>query len=137
TGIDLRQELVHGSFPRDLRYEAEYAQALGVAYRRTKIFGLDELSRHDAEWDLDTAYLSLEAQAQTQDRTARHRGVAEAAPPLPQRIDALLADRPRVLLRGEAGAGKTTLLWWLAAHASDRTLSDALAPLNGLIPFVV
>ncbi|WP_405501907.1 NACHT domain-containing protein [Streptomyces anulatus] len=137
TGTDLRQELVHGSFPRDLRYEAEYAQALGVAYRRTKIFGLDELSRHDAEWDLDTAYLSLEAQAQTQDRAARHRGVAEVAPPLPQRIDALLADRPRVLLRGEAGAGKTTLLWWLAAHASARTLSDALAPLNGLIPFVV
>ncbi|WP_032791086.1 serine protease [Streptomyces baarnensis] len=136
TGIGLRQERVHGSFPRDLRYEAEYAQALGVAYRRTKIFGLDELSRHEAEWDLDTAYLSLEAQ--TQDRAARGgREAPEQAPPLPQRIDALLADRPRVLLRGEAGAGKTTLLWWLAAHASARTLGDALAPLNGLIPFVV
>ncbi|MFE3664320.1 NACHT domain-containing protein [Streptomyces sp. NPDC059164] len=129
TGIDLRQERVHGSFPKDLRYEAEYAQALGVAYRRTKIFGLDELSRHDREWDLDTAYLSLEAQAQ--DRAA------PGGPPLPRRIDDLLADRPRVLLRGDAGAGKTTLLWWLAAHASARTLGDALAPLNGLIPFVV
>ncbi|MFE6913919.1 NACHT domain-containing protein [Streptomyces rubiginosohelvolus] len=128
TGLDLRQERVHGSFPRDLRYEAEYAQALGVAYRRTKIFGLDELSRHDREWDLDTAYLSLEAQAQ--DRAA-------PGPPLPRRIDDLLADRPRVLLRGDAGAGKTTLLWWLAAHASARTLDDALAPLNGLVPFVV
>lgn len=134
TGADLRQERVHGSFPRDLRYETEYAQALGVAYRRTKIFGLDELSRHDAEWDLDTAYLSLEAQAR--DRTAPAPAAAHA-PPLAQRIDALLADRPRVLLRGEAGAGKTTLLWWLAAHASARTLGDALAPLNGLIPFVV
>ncbi|MEU5286626.1 NACHT domain-containing protein [Streptomyces sp. NPDC020755] len=146
TGVDLREERVHGSFPRDLRYEAEYAKALGVAYRRTKIFGLDELSRHDTEWDLDTAYLSLEAVAQTetQDRAAQHPGgaaqhpgVTEAAPPLPKRIDALLADRPRVLLRGEAGAGKTTLLWWLAAHASARTLGDALTPLNGLIPFVV
>ena len=58
-------------------------------------------------------------------------------PPLPQRIDTLLTDRPRVLLRGEAGAGKTTLLWWLAAHASARTLDDDLAPLNGLVPFVV
>ncbi|WP_308462557.1 NACHT domain-containing protein [Streptomyces sp. SM13] len=135
AGLDLREERVHGSFPRDLRYEAEYAQALGAKYRRTKIFGLDELSRHDTEWDLDTAYLSLEAQAQ--DRAAQHPGVTEASPPLPQRIDALLADRPRVLLRGEAGAGKTTLLWWLAAHASARTLGDALAPLNGLIPFVV
>ncbi|WP_306472595.1 NACHT domain-containing protein [Streptomyces sp. f150] len=126
TGVDLRQERVHGSFPRDLRYETEYAQALGVAYRRTRIFGLDELSRHDREWDLDTAYLSLEAQ----DRAA-------PGPPLPRRIDDLLADRPRVLLRGDAGAGKTTLLWWLAAHASARTLDDDLAPLNGLVPFVV
>ncbi|WP_406244033.1 NACHT domain-containing protein [Streptomyces anulatus] len=132
SGVDLRQERVHGSFPRDLRYEAEYAQALGVAYRRTKIFGLDELSRHDAEWDLDTAYLSLEAQAQ--DPSARATGPTRS---LPQRIDALLTGRPRVLLRGEAGAGKTTLLWWLASHASARTLVDALAPLNGLIPFVV
>ncbi|MGW8486853.1 NACHT domain-containing protein [Streptomyces sp. NPDC055886] len=128
AGVELREERVHGSFPRDLRYEAEYAQALGAKYRRTKIFGLDELSRHDREWDLDTAYLSLEAQAQ--DRAA-------PGPPLPRRIDDLLADRPRVLLRGDAGAGKTTLLWWLAAHASARTLGDALAPLNGLVPFVV
>ncbi|MFJ8846183.1 NACHT domain-containing protein [Streptomyces cyaneofuscatus] len=135
TGAPLREERVHGNFPRDLRYEAEYAQALGVAYRRTKIFGLDELSRHDSEWDLDTAYLSLEAQAQ--DRTARGREAPDQAPSLPQRIDTLLTDRPRVLLRGEAGAGKTTLLWWLAAHASARTLDDDLAPLNGLVPFVV
>ncbi|MEU0917103.1 NACHT domain-containing protein [Streptomyces cyaneofuscatus] len=135
TGALLREERVHGNSPRDLRYEAEYARALGVAYRRTKIFGLDELSRHDAEWDLDTAYLSLEAQAQ--DRSVRGRAAPEQALPLPQRIDTLLTDRPRVLLRGDAGAGKTTLLWWLAAHASARTLDDDLAPLNGLVPFVV
>ncbi|KAB2588956.1 NACHT domain-containing protein [Streptomyces arboris] len=128
AGAPLRKEYVHGNFPKDLRYEAEYAQALGVAYHRTKIFGLDELSRHDSEWDLDTAYLSLEAQAKER---------AAPGPPLPQRIDTLLTDRPRVLLRGEAGAGKTTLLWWLAAHASARTLDDDLAPLNGLVPFVV
>ncbi|MEW1615424.1 MULTISPECIES: NACHT domain-containing protein [unclassified Streptomyces] len=132
TGAVPRVERVHGSFPRDHRYEAEYAQALGIAYRRTKVFGLDELSRHASEWDLDTAYLSLEAQAPAS--SARTGG---AAPPLPQRIDTLLIDRPRVLLRGEAGAGKTTLLWWLAAHASARTLDDHLAPLNGLVPFVV
>ncbi|MFF3092795.1 NACHT domain-containing protein [Streptomyces cyaneofuscatus] len=139
TGALLREERVHGNFPRDLRYEAEYAQALGAKYRRTKIFGLDELSRHDSEWDLDTAYLSLEAQAQdrTRGRATRDLGPPDQTAPLPQRIDTLLTDRPRVLLRGDAGAGKTTLLWWLAAHASARTLPDDLAPLNGLIPFVV
>ncbi|WP_307820573.1 NACHT domain-containing protein [Streptomyces silvae] len=129
SGPALRHERVHGHFPRDLRYEEEYAASIGAAYRRTKIFGLDELGRHDSEWDLDTAYLSLEAQSQPQSRTLPSPG--------PQRVDALLADRPRVLLRGDAGAGKTTLLWWLAAHAAARTLADALDPLNGLIPFVV
>ncbi|MGW1410002.1 NACHT domain-containing protein [Streptomyces sp. NPDC002403] len=126
TGTPLRHERVHGRFPKDARYEEEYAAALGAAYRRTKIFGLDELGRRDSEWDLDTAYLSLEAQ----------QNAGTAAPP-PQRIDTLLPDRPRVLLRGDAGAGKTTLLWWLAAHASAGTLGPQLAPLNGLVPFVV
>ncbi|MFB7915130.1 NACHT domain-containing protein [Streptomyces sp. NPDC056061] len=130
SGTPLRHERVHGHFPRDARYEEEYATALGAAYRRTKIFGLDELGRRDSEWDLDTAYLSLEAQQNP-------AGPAPRAVRSPQRIDALLSDRPRVLLRGEAGAGKTTLLWWLAAHASARTLSPRLAALNGLVPFVV
>ncbi|MET9594896.1 NACHT domain-containing protein [Streptomyces sp. NPDC006516] len=129
TGPRLQYESVRGHFPEDLRYEEAYAASIGAAYRRTKIFGLDELGRHDSQWDLDTAYLSLEAQSQPR---------SLAVPPTgPQRVDALLADRPRVLLRGDAGAGKTTLLWWLAAHTSARTLSDALEPLNGLIPFVV
>ncbi|MEV7058261.1 NACHT domain-containing protein [Streptomyces microflavus] len=135
TGTLLREERVHGYFPRDLRYEAGYAQAVGAKYRHTKVIGLDDLSRQDSEWDLDTAYLSLEAQEQG--RTQRGREASEPTPSLPQRIDTLLTDRPRVLLRGDAGAGKTTLLWWLAAHASAHTLDDDLAPLNGLVPFVV
>ena len=113
--------------PADGPYEKEYAEALGAAYRRTKIFGLDELGRRAAEWDLDTAYLSLEA-------AAKERGGTD---PVPHRIDDLLASRPRVLIRGDAGAGKTTLVWWLAAHAAAGTLGAGLAELNGLVPFVV
>ncbi|WP_328910856.1 NACHT domain-containing protein [Streptomyces sp. NBC_00234] len=130
TGRPLRYEKVHGHHPRDQQYEADYAASVGAAYRRTKVFGLDELNRNETEWDLDTAYLSLEAQPP--DDGAEHR-----PPPVPQRIDALLSDRPRVLLRGNAGAGKTTLIWWLAAHAAARTLPDRLDALNGLVPFVV
>ncbi|RSS38082.1 serine protease [Streptomyces sp. WAC08241] len=117
---------VTGTHPHDRPYEEEYADAVGAAYRRTRIFGLDELGKRASEWDLDTAYLSLEA-------ASRERGT----PAVPQRIDDLLASRPRVLLRGDAGAGKTTLVWWLAAHAAAGTLGPNLAGLNGLVPFVV
>ncbi|WP_242427260.1 MULTISPECIES: serine protease [unclassified Streptomyces] len=118
---------ITGTHPHDQPYEEEYAEAVGAAYRRTRIFGLDELGKRASTWDLDTAYLSLEA-------ASREPGPAA---PVPQRIDDLLASRPRVLLRGDAGAGKTTLVWWLAAHAAAGTLGPHLAELNGLVPFVV
>ncbi|MFI6644497.1 NACHT domain-containing protein [Streptomyces sp. NPDC050504] len=110
----------------DVLYEREYARAVDGVYRRTKIFGLDDLSRREAEWDLDTAYLSLEAEP---------KSAGDA--PVPQRIEPLLAGRSRVLLRGAAGAGKTTLVWWLAAHTSARTMGPSLAHLNDRVPFVV
>ncbi|MFB7238770.1 NACHT domain-containing protein [Streptomyces sp. NPDC056269] len=110
----------------DSPYEQEYGEAVGAAYRRTRVFGLDELGRRAAEWDLHTAYLSLEAASKDLDTA-----------PVPRRVDELLASRPRVLLRGDAGAGKTTLVWWLAAHAAAGTLGPQLAELNGLVPLVV
>ncbi|MGW2279112.1 NACHT domain-containing protein [Streptomyces sp. NPDC001770] len=135
TGATLTAERVHRHHPDDVRYEEEYAHALGAAYRKTRIFGLDELGRRDSEWDLDTAYLSLEAETEGRwtSKDVRLSGTRTA----PRRIDDLLTDRPRVLLRGDAGAGKTTLLWWLAAHAVAGTLPPRLAALDGLIPFVV
>ncbi|MFJ7063803.1 NACHT domain-containing protein [Streptomyces sp. NPDC101115] len=117
---------VTATHPHDQPYEEEYAEAVGAAYRRTRIFGLDELGKRASEWDLDTAYLSLEAAPRDRETV-----------PVPRRIDDLLADRPRVLLRGDAGAGKTTLVWWLASHAAAGTLGPELAKLNGLVPFVV
>jgi hypothetical protein len=109
--------------PDDDQFEDRYAADLSSQYRKTEIFGIDELGRSEARWDLDTAYLSLEAHGA--------HGTTR------QRIDTLLTARPRVLLRGEAGAGKTTLVWWLAAHAANSTLGEDLAELNGLVPFVV
>ncbi|MFJ3906643.1 NACHT domain-containing protein [Streptomyces sp. NPDC090025] len=123
-----------GDHPADQRYEKEYADAVAATYRRTRVFGLDELGKRASEWDLDTAYIALEAAPRERGRTAPR---APTPGTLPRRIDELLADRPRALLRGDAGAGKTTLVWWLAAHAAAGTLGPGLAPLNGLVPFVV
>ncbi|MEV7285971.1 NACHT domain-containing protein [Streptomyces sp. NPDC093252] len=204
--------------PQDERFEARYADDLKAQYRRTEIFGIEELGRGESRWDLDTAYHSLEAVGTAPERatgttppgattppgTAPHgatppwtaRGAApgtvpgsvpgttvpetapepapgaapgmapgrtpgttpatppgmapgttpgmalgtgpETAPdPSRRRIETLLTDRPRALLRGEAGAGKTTLVWWLAAHAATGTLDRRLRELNHLVPFVV
>ncbi|MDO0935326.1 NACHT domain-containing protein [Streptomyces sp. DG2A-72] len=129
--------------PQDSAYERDYARAVGIAFRRMRIFGLDDLTRRETEWDLNTAYLSLEAVPRISEAAARNLDTATTRQPFsttgrtPQRIDTLLSVRPRVLLRGEAGAGKTTLVWWLAAHTAAGTLGSTLAGLNGLVPFVV
>ncbi|NEC52648.1 NACHT domain-containing protein [Actinospica acidiphila] len=125
-----RCERVTDFHREDLRYEPDYANAISARYRKTEIFGLEELGRNESTWDLETAYLTLEAESSIRPKT-RLPG------PGPQRINDLLADRPRILLRGEAGAGKTTLVWWLAAHTSAGTLGPELADLNHLVPFVV
>ncbi|MGX1563636.1 NACHT domain-containing protein [Streptomyces sp. NPDC055506] len=125
------------SHPDDCNYEKQYAKAIRARYRRTEIFGLDEIPSNDSNWDLDTAYLSLEAEIVEPGRLE----VAEAhtVPATTERrvIDELLAMHPKIVVRGEAGAGKTTLVWWLASHAACGTLTGSLAALNGLVPFVI
>ncbi|MFF6998198.1 NACHT domain-containing protein [Streptomyces sp. NPDC008313] len=127
-----RTEDVFETHRRDEVFERQYRRAVKNRYRKIDIIGLDELATHESRWDLDTAYLHLEAEA-----APRAPGTG-GVPARPRRVDDLLAEAgPHVLLRGEAGAGKTTLVWWLASHAGVGTLGGNLAPLNGLVPFVV
>ncbi|MEV5137943.1 NACHT domain-containing protein [Streptomyces syringium] len=125
-------EEVRSSHPEDIAYEERYAKALKARYGRLEIFGLDDLGSNENSWDLDTAYLSLEARA-----PRRALDGDQHLRPETHRVEDLLGSRPRTVLRGEAGAGKTTLVWWLASHAACRTLPAKLSALNGLIPFVV
>jgi hypothetical protein len=116
----------------DELFEREYREAIGARFRNIAIIGIDELGTHESRWDLDTAYLHLEAE---DSRAGRRSG---DTPPRARRVDdQLMAAAPRVLLRGEAGAGKTTLVEWLASHTASVTLEGGLGALNGLIPFVI
>ncbi|MEV6613064.1 NACHT domain-containing protein [Streptomyces sp. NPDC051051] len=127
-----RPEDVTETHRRDEEFEQEYRRAVKNRYRKIDIIGLDELTTHESRWDLDTAYLHLEAE------TTQPPAGSTGTPSRPGRVDRLLAEAgPCVLLRGEAGAGKTTLVWWLASHAASGTLGGSLAPMNGLVPFVV
>ncbi|MFE6178287.1 NACHT domain-containing protein [Streptomyces sp. NPDC056464] len=128
------ETVVPGHHLQDERFEQHYARALKSRYRKIEIFGIDELGTTETNWDLDTAYLSLEAIAVS---AARENVPASRAVSAPRRINDLLADRPRAMLRGEAGAGKTTLVWWLASHAACGALDHELAELNDLVPFVI
>ncbi|MGW7714689.1 NACHT domain-containing protein [Streptomyces chartreusis] len=142
----IRLEEITDVHPQDERFEDQYAKDLSSQYRKTEIFGIEELGRSESRWDLDTAYLSLRAEAAPYVENVRS-GVPDpwsgdpwtGAPDRDavQRIENLLANRPRALLRGEAGAGKTTLVWWLAAHAAADTLGAELTELNGMVPFVI
>jgi hypothetical protein len=117
----------------DELFEQEYREAIGARFRSIAIIGIDELGSHESHWDLDAAYLHLEAE----DSGAVRRS-GDNTPPRARRVDdQLLAAAPRVLLRGEAGAGKTTLVEWLASHTASVTLEGGLGALNGLIPFVI
>jgi hypothetical protein len=128
------ESVVPGPHLQDERFERHYARALRTRYRKIEIFGIDELGTTESNWDLDTAYLSLEALSVPQTRQNVPVSKTVVAP---RRINDLLADRPRAVLRGEAGAGKTTLVWWLASHAACGALGHELAELNDLVPFVI
>ncbi|MEU3708516.1 NACHT domain-containing protein [Streptomyces catenulae] len=107
---------------RDAEFELRYAQHLIRRHSELTIYGLD--LRHAREWQLDTAYISLEAETRQ-------------GPSVPVPTERILAGRDRVLLRGLAGSGKTTLLQWLAVSTAREELPDELGALRGRIPFVL
>ena len=53
------------------------------------------------------------------------------------RVETVLGNKPRVLVRGEAGSGKTTLLHWLAITAARGAFTGELKSWNGLVPILV
>ncbi|MFE0458469.1 NACHT domain-containing protein [Kitasatospora sp. NPDC058965] len=119
---------------RDAEFEEEYGRTIDKEHGRLRIFGLPQAK----PWDLGTAYLSL----QMLHLSAAPAGLSDTAEralhPAPRgRVEAMLKDRRRVLLRGPAGSGKTTLLQWLAVNAVRGGLTGELAGLNRRVPFLL
>ena len=135
-----------------LDFATRYRREVARCFDQLQLFGLSaETSAY--RYRLSVAYITLTAEVTraaaaslTEDEVAALAGGG----PMPYaplkhaqgdlevvRVDHVLADEPRTLIRGDAGSGKTTLLQWLAVNASRQTFTGRLASLNGLIPFVV
>ncbi|GHA33323.1 ATP-binding protein [Streptomyces tauricus] len=125
----------------DIAFEESYAEAVKAEHGKVRIFGLDLDRSRGRGWDLDTAYLNLEAARPETDQNVETHGELDteawSASSAPQRVDEVLRERPRVLLRGQAGAGKSTLIQWLAVSSAFGSFSEELASLNYRIPFVL
>ncbi|MFJ6937331.1 NACHT domain-containing protein [Streptomyces sp. NPDC101132] len=129
----------------DEAFERRYLEYVVRKHSTLTIFGID-LTRTPGKWPLDAAYMSLEATAGPADadpadqwRLNVHTGEYELrvalSGPLP--ADQALADRERVLLRGEAGSGKTTLIQWLAVSAARPVPDERMMYVRDRIPFVL
>ncbi|WP_051970212.1 tetratricopeptide repeat protein [Kitasatospora azatica] len=118
---------------QDAEFEEEYARTVRKEHGRLRIFGLPQSLR----WDLGTGYLSLQAVQLSRSTIVPGSADAVLGAERRGRVEGMLKDRRRVLLRGQAGSGKTTLLQWLAVNAVSGTLVGELAELNHRVPFLL
>lgn len=126
---------------QDVTFEESYAEAIKAEHGKVRIFGLDLDRSRGRGWDLDAAYLNLEAARPGARRDNQEQGEPDGEVRSisyePHRVDEILRKRSRVLLRGQAGAGKSTLIQWLAVSSVYGSFDGELAALNYRIPFVL
>lgn len=128
----------------DYRFERDYANSIQAEHGKVRIFGIDLSKPQGRGLDLDTAYLSLEATSVSSglhksdgEKMADHSAEGRQVNSQPMRIEALLRDRARIMLRGQAGSGKSTLIQWLATKSVAGSFEKDLSPLNHCVPFVL
>jgi hypothetical protein len=140
AAVDVLVERVPAQSAEDTGFEERYQAYVSKKYGRLTIYGVD--LNESAEWQLDSAYLSLGAVASEHGLAARQTQAdalrVEAWRPVRQAVEHALANHQSILLRGAAGSGKTTLVQWLAVTTARQSeLHGQLAYLLGRIPFVL
>ncbi|WP_290059660.1 NACHT domain-containing protein [Amycolatopsis solani] len=110
--------------------ERRHPDDFAADFRRQVVTALDRMALYGAGltdatrlYPLSVAYLSLSVTSE-EDAAAGDR------------IEHVLPQTSRILLRGEAGSGKTTLLQWLAVQCASRRLRD-VDGWEDLEPFLV
>lgn len=124
-------------------FEQRYRSYIADVHGELSIFGLNFSLPENAQWPLDSAYISLELVRREEEWVEPgHRdpvGGDLGSPAMDERarVEVALHGRRRVLLRGLAGSGKTTLMQWLAVNAARDSFDDRLTHLRGRVPFML
>jgi hypothetical protein len=144
----IREETVSGSSAERDRFEIEYRRVASSIFDSMELIGVD-LPLAAQRYKLSVAYVALNVQrklvtparaiGKSQRKPPRpvESAVEEAVAAPPTAVELILADSPRLLLRGLAGHGKTTLLRWITVQTCARRHSGKLEAWNQKIPFFV
>lgn len=133
---------------RALDFETRYLRQVTHELDRLELFGFGAVGSR--RYALSVAYITLTAAATERydDRNDDYYDLDDVDAPSEDgedvdeetrsaRVDRIVGESARLLLRGDAGSGKTTLLQWLAVNAAKRSFMGRLKHLNGHIPFFV
>ncbi|MFG3033647.1 NACHT domain-containing protein [Streptomyces sp. NPDC048253] len=123
-------------------FEHRYRTYIEEVHGELTIFGLDFSRPENAQWPLDSAYISLElVRREGEDDEPDHSdpSYGDRGPHTEERarVESALHGARRVLLRGLAGSGKTTMMQWLAVTAARNSFGDQLAHLRDRVPFML
>lgn len=130
----------------DQAFELTYRRHIARELDRLELFGLN-LSENSSRYELSTAYITLSAfqdegagTPATSRKTSTTNGAADQGPAVDEsemRVDEVLAQSSRHLIKGEAGSGKTTLLQWLAITAARGSFPEELSEWSEHVPFMI
>lgn len=121
-------------------FEADYRQQVLNILDHVELFGVT-FTEISPRYPLSIAYISLELETNQHIRPSgeafKDDDMERSTASLDTSAETVLAQHPRLFVRGEAGSGKTTLLQWAAVRCAAR---DGAGPFGGqseLVPFFI
>ncbi|MFC8407001.1 NACHT domain-containing protein [Streptomyces griseoincarnatus] len=127
----------------DSEFKNRYMRLVAESLSQVEVFGVP-VNNYSARTTLSIAYISLSVTAEwdvdaEQDEVMQSMqgGDSTIGSSKSFRVESVLAQNSKHLIRGEAGSGKSTLLHWIATSSVRSAFKGELASWNGLIPFLI
>lgn len=129
----------------DDEFRSTYLNAASKHLDELELFGV-ELRNYIVRTPLSVAYIGLSVRVRHQrpaggdDSPGLDDSRIEPGTRRPNRVvrvEHVLGEHDRLVIKGEAGSGKSTLLRWLAVTAARGGFKGDMAEFNNLVPFLV